>query len=127
MKKLTVLLFLFIPALGYSQNYPGMNEADMQKMIQQMEKMQSCMEKVDESKLKALEKRSHQMEAEVKSLCASGKRDEAQKEAIAFGKEIANNATMQSMMKCGEIMKQAMPKMTFTGLDKESANIHVCD
>ena len=127
MKKLTVFIILLIPATAYSQNYPGMNEADMQKMMQQMEKMQSCMEKVDESKLKALEKRSHQMEAKVKSLCASGKRDEAHKQAIEFSKEIANNPSMQSMMKCGEIMKEAMPEMAFTGLENESLDIHVCD
>jgi ethanolamine utilization protein EutQ (cupin superfamily) len=120
-------LFLLIPIVAIAQNYPGMNEAEMQKMMQQMEKMQSCMEKVDKKELKALEQRSRQMEADVKSLCASGKRDEAQKKAISFGKEITNDATMKMMRKCGEIVKDMIPKMSFTGLDKDSADHHICD
>ena len=127
MKKLTISLLLLAPIMSHAQNYPGMNEADMQKMMQQMEKMQSCMEKVDQSKLKALEQRSKKMEAEIKSLCASGKRDKAQQQAIAFGKEIANDASIKSMMKCGEIMKDAMPQISFTGVDSENTNVHVCD
>lgn len=127
MKKLTIILSLLVPLMSHAQNYPGMNEADMQKMMQQMEKMQSCMEKVDQSKLKALEQRSKKMEAEIKSLCASGKRDQAQQQAIAFGKEIANDPSIKDMIKCGEIMKDAMPQITFTGVDSEDTNVHVCD
>ena len=127
MKKLTITLSLLIPLTAHAQNYPGMNEADMQKMKQQMEKMQSCMEKVDQSKLKALEQRSKKMEAEVKSLCASGKRDKAQQQAIAFGTEIASDPSIKSMMKCGEIMKDAMPQISFTGVDSENTDVHVCD
>ncbi len=127
MKKLAFLLFLLIPSISVAQNYPRMNETDMQQMMQQMEKMETCMKKVDESKLKALEQRSRQMETEVKSLCAKGKRDEAQQKAISFGKEVANDETMKTMMKCGEMMKDVMPKMSFTGLDKESASRHICD
>ncbi len=127
MKKLTILLFLSIPAISFAQNYPGMNEADMQKMMQQMEKMQSCMEKLDESKLIALEQRSRQIEAEVKSLCASGKREQAEKKAMAFATDIASDSTMKTIMKCGEMMKDVMPEITFTGLDKASTDIHVCD
>jgi hypothetical protein len=116
-----------MPALAFAQNYPAMNEADMQNMMQQMKKMQACMEKVDQAKLQALGERSQQMEAEVRSLCASGKRDEAQRKAIAFGKQIANDASMQTMMKCTEGMKSMIPGISFKGLEEEAGDQHICD
>ena len=127
MKKLTLFALLLVPLTSYAQNYTGMNEADMQKMMQQMEKMQSCMEKVDQAELKALEQRSKKVEAEIKSLCASGKREKAQQQAIAFGREIANDPSMKTMIKCSKIMKDAMPQINFTGVDSENTNVHVCD
>lgn len=127
MKISIIFLFLAMPLVSAAQNYQGMNDADMQKMMQQMKKMQSCMKDVDQSELKALEQRSRRMEAEVKSLCAGGKRDQAQNKAISFGKEIVNEPTMKLMRKCGEMMKDMMPAMTFPDLDRISAEHHVCD
>jgi hypothetical protein len=127
MKISMIFLFLLLPLVSSAQNYQGMNEADMQKMMQQMQKMQTCMEDVDQSKLKALEQRSRKLETEVKSLCAEGKRDKAQKKALSFGKDVVNDPTMKIMRKCGEMMKDVMPKMSFTGLDKDSADRHICD
>jgi hypothetical protein len=127
MKLPSIYLCLLLPVTALAQNYPGMNEADMQKMMQQMEKMQSCMQKIDQGKLEALGVRSEQMEAEINSLCAQGKRDEAQQKAIAFGREIANDATMKAMMKCTEGLQDMMPEMSFKGLDEEAADQQICD
>ena len=127
MKQLTIILFMFVPIIAFAQNYPGMSEADMQKMMQQMEKMQSCMENVDQKKLKQIEQRSRQMEVEMKSLCANGKRDKAQKKAISFGKEMASDPTLKTMMKCGENMKGVLPEMSFEDLVEESSDVQVCD
>ncbi len=127
MKVSASILLLLIPMLAAAQNYQGMNEGDMQKIRQQMQKMQSCMKNVDQAKLKVLEQRSNQFGAEVKSLCASGKRDEAQKKAISFGKEMANDPSMQAMRKCGEMAEGMMPKMSFMDQDKDFSSHHVCD
>ena len=127
MKISTIFLFLLLPAVCFAQNYQGMNEADMEKMMQQMQKVESCMENVDQSKLKALEQSSRQMQQEVKSLCASGKRDAAQKKAISFGKKVASNPAVKTMKKCGEMMKGMMPQMSFADLDKDYSSIHICD
>jgi hypothetical protein len=123
MKVATTILLLLMPVVTIAQNYPGMSEADMQKM----EKMQSCMENIDEIKLKEIERRSNQIEAEIKSLCASGKRAEAQEKAMAFGKEMAKDPTMQAMSKCGEMMKGMMPKVPYTNQGKSPSSHHVCD
>jgi hypothetical protein len=92
-----------------------------------MQKMQSCMQNVDQEELKALEQRSYQMEADIKSLCANGKRDEAQEKAISFGKQMATAPAIQTMRKCGEMMKGMMPKMPFMEQDKDYSSHHVCD
>ena len=109
--------------LAVAQNYPGMNAVDMQKL----QEMQSCMEKVDQDKMKALEQRQNQFDAEVKSLCDSGKRDEAQQKAISYAKEMMNNPAIKAVSKCSEIAKGMMPAMPFTNMAKESDNKHVCD
>lgn len=123
MKISTVVLLLLMPTIVVAQIYPGMNEADMQKILE----MQSCMEKVDQEKFKLLEQRQNRFDAEMKSLCGSGKRDEAQKKAILFEKEMMTNPTIQAIKKCGEIAKGMMPEMSFMGQDEKSSNEHVCD
>jgi hypothetical protein len=127
MKISAIILLLLMPIVTFAQNYQGMSEEDMQKMTQQMQKMETCMQNVDQAKLKVLEQRSHQFEAELKSLCASGKREEAQAKAISFGKEIANDPTMQAMRKCREMMKGMMPKMPFMDQHEDPSGHHVCD
>lgn len=121
---------VLLPFTALAQNFQGMNQADMQKMMQQMQKMQTCMEGIDQSKLEAMESRSRQMEAEVKNLCAAGKRDAAQEKAIAFSREMAADATLKRMQQCGKMMQGAMPESIFTDLtdpDREQSEKHVCD
>ena len=129
--KVSLVLLLLLPATAMAQNYQGMNEQDMQKMMQQMQKMQTCMQDVDQEKLKELEQQSQQVNAELETLCADGKRDEAQAKAISFGKEFANNPTLQTMRKCGELMEGLAPEMPLMNMDqykdKDRSNQHVCD
>ena len=132
MKISTIIILLLIPMVTVAQNYQNMSEEDMQKMMQQMEKMQSCLEKIDQAKLDVLDQRSTQMRTKVESLCANGKRDEAQQTAISFGKEMAKDPTIQSAKKCtemvsSEMMKGMMPKFPVMDLEKDVSNRHVCD
>jgi hypothetical protein len=53
MKISAVILLLIMPVLAVAKNYPGMSDADMQKI----QKMQSCIERVGQKQLKALEQR----------------------------------------------------------------------
>jgi hypothetical protein len=85
------IVLLLLPVMTIAQNYPGMGEGDTQNMMLQMQKMQTCMQGVDQSQLQAFEQRASKIEAEVKSLCASGKRDDAQQKAMAFGQEVVGN------------------------------------
>ena len=127
MKISAITLLLLMPMVTFAQDYQNMSEKEMQKMMQQMQKMGSCMQNVDQSKLKILEQRSNQFEAEAKLLCDNGKREEAQAKAISFGKEIAKDPTMQAMSKCSEMMEGNMPNMPFMDQNKYHSNHHVCD
>ena len=132
MKISAIVLLLLMPMVTVAQNYQNMSEEDMQKMMQQAQKMQSCMQNIDQAKLEAIDKRSSEILANIDSLCASGKRDEAQQTAISYGKEMAKDPTMQAMRKCsemmsGEMMQGMMPKTPLMDLDKDLSSRHVCD
>jgi hypothetical protein len=129
MEKLIIALLLILPALASAQNFQNMSEADMQKMMQQAQKMQACMAGIDQSDLEKFEQRANQMQARVDALCASGKRDEAQEEGIAFAREVSSNESMKKMQTCGKMMEGTMPGMPTMLQDApgEGDNQHICD
>ena len=133
MKLSTTILTLLLPVTAMAQNFPGMgagmSEADMQNMMQHAQQMQTCMQGIDQSKLQQLETQAHQVEAEVKSLCDSGQRDDAQNEAMTFAREMLDNPDIQKLMKCGEQMRNMMPQMPFMDQVNDEADSvnHVCD
>ena len=127
MKIATIIFLLLTPILGIAQNFQDMTQEDMQKMMQQMQQAQACIQKVDQNELKALEQRSNQFQAEVKSLCDDGKRNEAQQKALAFGQEIVEDSTVQAVRKCSEMVTVGMPEMPYKDPEKYLAEHHVCD
>jgi predicted transcriptional regulator len=131
MKKLAITLLCLAPITSFAQNPMGMSETDMQKMMQQMQEAQACMEKIDQAELDGLEKKANQFEAEMKSLCASGKRDKAQEKAMVYMKEIVNSSAVKEAKRCGEMMKGMMQgmmqNMPLMNQDKDYTSQHVCD
>ena len=129
MKLSASILSLLLPVTAIAQNYPGMSGGDTQDMMLQMQKMQTCMQGVDQSRLQEFEQQANIIEAEVKSLCASGKRDDAQQKAIAFAQEVTGNPDIRKMTECGKMMNNVMPSMPFVDqaneMDKSAG--HVCD
>ena len=131
MKTVITFLFLIFPAVVFAQNQ-GVNQGDMNKIGQAMQKMMQCMAKIDQAELTALEEKSEQFGQEIEDLCSQGNRSKAQKKAIAYGKEMMNNPALIQMKKCAELNKQyGLPQ----GEDSRSAmdsdfdfsNHHVCD
>jgi len=129
MKTLFIFVLLLIPTTLIAANPPAMNQGNMQNMMQVMQQVQQCMEKIDQEQMQQLQVRSEQFHKEIASLCAAGKRDEAQKQAMKFGKEIASNPVMQQMRTCGEMAQGAVPMMEGLGVydEKKYENKHVCD
>jgi hypothetical protein len=127
MRRLTTALLLILPATGMAQNYPGMGETDTQQMMQQMQRAQACMAGIDQAQLQTFGERAERVDARVKSLCASGKRDEAQQEAVTFAREVNSNPSMLKMRECSRMMS-GMPGMpAIPQGPSEDDNRHICD
>lgn len=130
MIRFTTFTLLSVFALAaQAQNPAGMSDADMEKMMQGMQAMHECMANLDQAALEQFGKEGEQMNAEVKALCADGKRDEAQARAMEYGKKVANDPTMKAMAECGKKMQNAMPQMQASSAPtpEELQNRHVCD
>ena len=112
-------------ASAVSADNGQMSEERMQQMMEQAEKMQECMGKIDQKSMEAHAARAEKVNAEIKGLCAAGKHDEAQKLAMNYGKEMAASREMEDMKKCGEMMHGMMPAPP--GPAAGSSPGHVCD
>lgn len=129
MKRVVVFFILLLPISVFAENTGEMSDEQMQQMMQQAESMQTCMQNIDQSEMQAFEQRAKQVQDETQALCAEGKRDEAMQKAMTFGKEVSTNKAMQEMKKCGEGMKNMMPKMATVAQSNEPGNPghHICD
>lgn len=126
MKQAAVLFMLLLPLSVFAENMGGMSEAQMQQMMQMAQGMQTCMQNVDQAEMQAFEQRAKQMSVDTQALCASGKRDEAMQLAMAFAKETSGNKAMQAMKKCGEGMKNMIPKVA-AAAQNDKLGRHICD
>ncbi|MCQ8129726.1 hypothetical protein [Methylomonas rivi] len=130
MNKRLLISLLLLPLAAPAQNMGRMpTEAQMQQMMQQAQSMQNCMANIDEAEMEAFQQKAEAMDAEVKALCAAGKRDAAMARAMAFGKETAQSSIMQDMKKCGEGMKNMMPMLPKTAQAPAEGGKprHICD
>lgn len=129
MKKTIITLSLLIPVVSFAQNAPDMNSAYMQDIMKSIEKMETCMQAIDEKKMDALKENSVRVGDEITALCKNGKRSQAQDKAVVFGKKMLNDATMKAMVKCNESMKDVMKAAPVIPFDPsvETRDKHVCD
>ena len=131
MKKIAMSIVCVMIASISNAQTQGFSEADMQNMMQVMQKMQECMAKVDQAALDELDQKSKEIDAELKTLCEKGKRDKAQKKAIAYSKEMLKNPALKQMRECGEMVKGMVPEGTMPSMaedfDYSEDKGHVCD
>jgi hypothetical protein len=121
-----MLIVILAPAIVSAQSNSGMSE-DMMKMMEQAAKAQACMQDIDTSEFEKLEQEGKKMESEIKALCASGKRDKAQDQAIEYSQEMMALPAMQKMSECSELMRGMIPKMPFDNFEEEFKNKNICD
>jgi len=103
----------------------GMSDEDRQRFEQQMQEAASCMEDIDLSSLEQMDRRGQQVQAEIKSLCARGRRSAAQDKAVAFGREVRRHPAMKKMLQCGRDMGRM--KSLLSQVYGEGNESHVCD
>ena len=125
MKKLAVILLSLVPAGVIAQD---MNQQDM---MAQMQEMSTCMQSIDQEKLKNLGNVADKFESEMKALCQHGKRDEAQQKAIKFSQKMMDSPTVKELITCTEkipaSIREMMPSMNTEDITKDYNNHHVCD
>ncbi len=121
-----ILILAFLPSLAMAQSNSGMSQ-DMMKMMEQAQKAQACMQNIDTSEIEEIEQEGRKMETRIKSLCTDGKRDEAQKQAIAYSREMMSRPAMKQIRECSEMLRGMIPKMPFDNFEEECENKHICD
>jgi hypothetical protein len=129
-RPLSFVTLMLISLNALAQPPTGMSESDMQGMMQGMQAMQECMAKIDMAAVDRFSAEGKQVEAEVRSLCAAGKREAAQHMAIAFGMKITQDPAMKAMAGCSKKMQGTMPKMPqqpYADLARDKNRRHVCD
>ena len=129
MKILIGLALMFLSMTTFALNPYGINDPAMQKMMEEMQKYEKCMSKIQQSQFLEMQRLQEQFEEEVRALCASGNRDKAQKRAIKFGKEMSNHPVITEISKCGKLLTSELAKEELEDMDfdYESSSINVCD
>ena len=131
-KFISIITVLFTVAFqATNAEAQGMSEEQIQQMILQTQAAQECFGEIDQSAFAELEAKGKKMEAEIKALCAEGKRDEAMSTAMKYGMEMQNDPQIKEMRKCGEMMQGMMdnmpqPYMPPSTDDSEDGG-HICD
>jgi len=128
-KGMLAILLLCLPTWVMAQN-----EQQMQYMMEQAQKAQVCMAELDRDQLEEMAKKAEQVEAEIKSLCAEGKRTEAQSKGMKYGMEMSQSEVAKDMRKCSKMMSSAlagmgssiMPSVGFPDVN-EMKDTHICD
>lgn len=132
LKRFILMSLIVIPALALSQP-DGMNQEQMQKLMQGAMQMQACMAEIDQDQLEAIGNEAEAMQSELKRMCSAGDRDGAQAKAMAFGVKMAQSDAMKQLRSCGEMAMAMMPSM-MDYIDSQAedggdsnADKHVCD
>lgn len=128
MKILTGITLLLVSITASAQN-PYINDPAMQKMMQEMQKYEKCMTKIQQSQFIEIQRLQEKFVAEVSPLCANGNRDKAQKQAIKFGKKMSSHPAIKQISKCSKLITSELAKDEVDDMDfdYESSNAHVCD
>jgi hypothetical protein len=111
---------------------------DMAALQQAMEEMQRCMADVDQGALQRMAEETQAFTDELRSLCAAGRRDRAQEQALAYALRMRDDPDLRKMRTCSERMREAMEGTPMMGMmpappdldyptQDEIETRHVCD
>lgn len=124
---LAVSSFMFSQS---SYSAPPSN-VDMSAMMGKMQEMQACMSKIDQEKLKSLQKKAMGMHKKIQSLCDDGKTDEAQKTAMEFAIQMKDSPELTQMRDCTKdmpaMMKEHMMQPKVEEMNKEFSQKDICE
>ena len=96
----------------------------MEGMMQEMQKMQACMSKIDFNALATLQEKSFTVQKEIDKKCSEGKKSEAQSIALKFMKEVKTLPAIVQMQVCAK--DSPMAQMLQLNANNSDTS-HVCD
>ena len=102
------------------------NKAKIQQLMQQAQQAQACMANIDQKLMDEFKRKAKETDAEIKALCAAGKRNAAEARAKKFSDEMAQSKVMQETQKCTASMMADLPTIA----QPQDSNIkagHICD
>ena len=111
-------------SLAFSQDMMGMDQEKMQAMMQEMQKIQVCLSKLDMSALQAMQTEALHAQSDIKKYCESGQRDKAQKIAISFSKRMLSMHVISELKAC---TKDSPMASMMDIKEKDFSTEHVCD
>ena len=119
MKKLTLAIILITPIAYAQPPMDGIQEA--------LQNVQACMAKIDQSQTQVIEEKQMLFQYNMKKMCADGKRDQAQKQALSFAKEMSDNPMIKELNACNKMMEGIMTVIPSMDQQDDYADTHVCD
>jgi len=121
-------LFILLLPVGVvcAADTGGMSQEQMQKMMNNAQKMQECFKDIDQSALARLEEDGRKVGEEIESLCQAGKRDQAQTRAMDYAAKMRKTKEFRAIKKCGMMGMENMP-MFMPKSAENSGHGHVCD
>ena len=115
--------FILISTLSlttlFSQEIGETHQEKIEKMMQEMQKVQVCLSKVDFNAFSTIENEALEIQKEIEQKCLKGQRKQAQTMALNFYTKLS---TMPAMVQMKQCTQGIIPEV-------ESYNIkrHVCD
>ncbi len=107
-----------------AQEMPQMKGQNMEKMMQEMQKMQTCMAKINFNSLATLQEEAERVQKNIDEMCKQGKRNKAQTTAIDFSHKVMNYHAVVQLKQCSK--GTAMEGMMQIS-EQNFKEHHVCD
>lgn len=126
MKRLLWTLLLTTPLVHAQPD--DMKGIDMNKMMQEAQKMQHCLAAIDQKELLSLARQGEAIEEKISALCQAGKRDSAVNEAMAFIEKMKSNPQLETLRQCGEKVSTMVPVLPLEqyAISEEQLTTHLC-
>lgn len=109
----------------------NMTDGEEREFTQTIGQLQVCFSRVDQEAIEQLQKRSNQFATDLRSLCFSGKRGEAEKESMAFYSNMMDIDTVKQVKACGDEIPPSLKPLLSIPLDlsqfERHEGRHICD
>ena len=123
MKEL-IRLILLCSSILFAQDMAQINGQNMEKMMQEMQKMQSCMAKINFDALASLQEKAFSVQKEIENMCKQGQRDKAQNRALTFSNKVMTFPAVVQLKQCSKgTSMESMMQIAKQDFEKH----HVCD